>query len=290
MACGHEHQPGAGEGFSQKASNPMTDTMFDPYLKQWGLTIDGKAFASQNGDFLPVRQQGLAALLKISQKAEEQAGSLLMAWWDGDGAAPVLAFDGEALLMERAQGSNALAQMARCGQDDEATVILCAVANRLHAPRVKPLPALVPLAHWFEALWNAADKHAGIVEQCARTARELLDDPRDVTVLHGDIHHGNVLDFGANGWLAIDPKGLYGERGFDYANIFCNPDDITPLVLGCFERRIEIVTRTCGIDRRRLLQWVLAWSGLSVAWMLEDDIDPGIRLEVARLAALRLGL
>jgi streptomycin 6-kinase len=24
--------------------------------------------------------------------------------------------------------------------------------------------------------------------------------------------------------LAIDPKRLVGERGFDYANIFCNPD------------------------------------------------------------------
>jgi hypothetical protein len=42
--------------------------------------------------------------------------------------------------------------------------------------------------------------------------------------LHGDIHHDNILDFGRRGWLAIDPKRLFGERGFDYANLFCNPD------------------------------------------------------------------
>jgi aminoglycoside/hydroxyurea antibiotic resistance kinase len=46
-------------------------------------------------------------------------------------------------------------------------------------------------------------------------------------VLHGDLHHGNVLDFGLRGWLAIDPKGLLGERGFDFANIFTNP--ISPI-------------------------------------------------------------
>lgn len=45
-----------------------------------------------------------------------------------------------------------------------------------------------------------------------------------MAVLHGDLHHGNVLDFGPLGWLAIDPKGLHGESGFDYANILSNPD------------------------------------------------------------------
>lgn len=264
--------------------------MFDQYLKRWELTIDGDAFASLNGHLLPVRHHGLPAMLKISQALEEQAGNLLMAWWDGEGAAPVLAHDGEALLMERANGSVSLGHMVSCGQDDEATRIICAVVRRLHIPRTKPLPALVPLVKRFEALWSAAATHRGVYEQSAETARQLFRCPREVTVLHGDIHHGNVLDFGPKGWLAIDPKGLYGERGFDYANIFCNPDIKSALAPGCFERRIGVVAQASEIDRRRLLQWVLAWTGLSAAWMLEDDIDPNVPLEVAKLAALALGL
>ncbi|MGG3796028.1 aminoglycoside phosphotransferase family protein [Pseudomonas paraversuta] len=264
--------------------------MFDQYLKRWDLTIDGDAFVSLNGNLLPVRQRGIPAILKISHVAEEQAGSLLMAWWDGEGAAPVLAHDGEALLMERALGSASLMQMVSCGRDDEATRILCGVAAHLHTPRAKPIPALVPLAQWFEALWSGAARHGGILEHCAKTARELLAAPRDVTVLHGDIHHDNVLDFGPSGWLAIDPKGLYGERGFDYANIFCNPDGESALAPGCFARRIEVVANASGIDRRRLLQWVLAWTGLSVTWMLEDDDEPGSTLGVAKLAASALGI
>lgn len=264
--------------------------MFDHYLKRWELTIDGDAFGSLNGNLLPVRHHGMPAMLKISQEPEEQAGNLLMAWWDGEGAAPVLAHDGEALLMERATSPVSLTQMVNCGEDDEATCILCAVAGRLHTPLAKSLPALVPLEHRFEALWSAAATHRGVFEQCAKTARELLDAPRDVRVLHGDIHHGNVLDFGAKGWLAIDPKGLYGERGFDYANIFCNPDSKSALAPSCFARRIGIVTQECGIDCHRLLQWVLAWAGLSAAWMLEDNIELDTPIGVAKLAASALDL
>jgi streptomycin 6-kinase len=48
--------------------------------------------------------------------------------------------------------------------------------------------------------------------------------------LHGDLHHENVLDFGERRWLAIDPHGLHGERFFDFANIFTNPDLMIPVI------------------------------------------------------------
>ncbi|PMZ92785.1 MULTISPECIES: aminoglycoside phosphotransferase family protein [unclassified Pseudomonas] len=262
--------------------------MFDQYLKQWGLTIDGEAFVSLNGNLLPVRQGDTPAMLKVSQAPEEQAGSQLMAWWAGDGAAPVLAHAGEALLMKRAQGSASLAKMVADGRDDEATRILCAVAARLHAPRSTPRPALVPLEHWFDALWSAAATHGGVLEHSAKAARALFAAPQDAAVLHGDIHHGNVLDFGPAGWLAIDPKGLYGERGFDFANILCNPDDAGAQAPGCFPQRIAIISQAAGIERRRLLQWVLAWAGLSATWMIEDGDEPEGRLALARLAASAL--
>lgn len=266
------------------------ETLYDQYLKRWGLTVDGEAFVSLNGNLLPVRQGDTPAMLKIARSPEERAGSRLMAWWAGVGAAPVLAHDDQALLMVRAQDAASLAQMVAGGGDDEATGILCAVLARLHAPRPALAPVLVPLAQWFTALWGAAAAHGGVLEHSARAARALLAAPRDVVVLHGDIHHGNVLDFGARGWLAIDPKGLCGERGFDYANILCNPDDASALAPESFARRIAIISDVAGIDRHRLLQWVLAWAGLSATWMIEDGLEPGSRLEVARLAASALGL
>jgi streptomycin 6-kinase len=58
-----------------------------------------------------------------------------MLWWNGEGAARVLAHDSYALLMERAMGEASLVEMARNGRDDQASCILCAVAMTLHAPR-----------------------------------------------------------------------------------------------------------------------------------------------------------
>lgn len=105
--------------------------------------------------------------------------------------------------------------------------------------------------------------------RCRRRAR-ASDAPEDVIVLHGDIHHGNILDAGPRVWLAIDPKRLVGERGFDYANIFCNPDRQTAASPQPLSRQVSDVAEAADLNRERLLKWIIAWAGLSTVWMLED--------------------
>lgn len=233
-------------------------------------------------------------MLKLSCEEDERLGGVLLEWWGGDGAARVLAQDGNALLLERATGSMSLSDMAQSGADDEACRILCSVAARLHAPRSKPFPELISLGQWFRDLEPAAAAHGGVLHLCAQAARVLLAEPREVCILHGDLHHGNVLDFGARGWLAIDPKRLIGERGFDFANIFTNPDLADPsrpvaTEPGRFSRRLDVVCEAANLDRSRLLLWILAWAGLSAAWLIADN-DPrtAINLRIAELAAAKL--
>lgn len=270
--------------------------MIEAYLARWRLTPDGDAVETHSSIVLPVRRSppGVAAedaercILKVARADEERAGARVMAWWDGEGAARVLELEGDAVLLERAMGAGSLARMARTGRDDEASRILCAAAARLHAPRGRTAPELVPLGRWFRALEPAASAHGGILARAAATARELLSAPRDVVVLHGDLHHDNVLDFGARGWLAIDPKGLVGERGFDFANLFCNPDLATAAAPGRLARQATVVAEAAGLERGRLLRWILAWAGLSSAWALEDGDHPEIALAVAELAAAEL--
>ncbi len=268
--------------------------MFDRYLDQWRLTADGAPIVTRAAHLLPVRRDGEALMLKVATETEEKHGGVLLSWWGGDGAARLHARQDDAILLERAEGSGSLGVLARNGRDDEATRILCDVIGRLHAPRAKPLPELIPLSVWFKDLWSAAETDGGAYARAAQTAQSLLADPQDVGVLHGDIHHDNVLDFGARGWLAIDPKRLIGERGFDYANIFCNPDvgDAACHVARTPERfaaRLDIVVASSGLERRRLLQWIVAWSALSAAWFAGDDGDPEIDLAIAELAWAELG-
>jgi streptomycin 6-kinase len=76
--------------------------MFAEYIVKWDLLPDGEPIRTHSSRLLPVRQHGVAAMLKVAQEPEEKFGAQLMVWWDGDGAARVLAHDQDALLLERA--------------------------------------------------------------------------------------------------------------------------------------------------------------------------------------------
>ena len=269
----------------------MAEAVFEPWLKMWDLTPDGDGFGSLAGRLMPVRQAGAAAMLKVSHAPEEIRGGALMAWWAGEGAARVLGRQGDALLLERAMGPGSLAEMARNGRDDEATRILCAVGAGLHAPRAADPPdSLVPLEPWFRQLWPTARAEAGVFAKSAAVARTLLGAPREISVLHGDLHHGNVLDFGPRGWLAIDPKGLLGDRGYDHANMVCNPDVETATTPGALARRVSVISRAADLEPRRLLSWILAYCGLSASWTLSDGDDPWRAVAIGEIAAAELGL
>jgi streptomycin 6-kinase len=267
-----------------------TNADFRYYFARWALTPDGDPVATDSSRLFPVRRDGAPAMLKIAVEAEERWGAGLMVWWDEIGAARVLEHDEKAILLDRATGSRSLIEMAKDGRDDEASRIICDVVAKLHAPRGKPLPELVPLTQWFRALEPVASREGGIFVRCAETARILLADPREIVALHGDVHHGNILDFGDKGWLAIDPKRLGGERSFDYANLFCNPDYLVATAPGRLARQADVVARVANLERKRLLQWILAWAGLSAAWGMDDGEHEGVApvLQVAEIAAAEL--
>ncbi|MGC5702167.1 phosphotransferase [Pseudomonas sp. NFXW11] len=265
--------------------------MFAIYLKRWHLLPDGEPIVTPSSRLLPVRlADGAPGMLKIALDENEQAGNRLMAWWAGEGAARVYAQEGDALLMERAMGTGSLMRMALAGQHDEVSQIVCATLARVHRPRAQPLPPLLSLDAWFVDLREAAPQQGGLLLRSLSEAEQLLAAPRERVVLHGDVHHDNVLDFAERGWQVIDPKRVYGERGFDFANLICNPDLPSATDPGRFTRQVQVIARAAQLEPRRLVQWVLAFSGLSAAWFLQDDHLPGAQhqLKLAALAARAL--
>ena len=273
----------------------MENRLFNTWLNRWGLTPDGEPVETHTSQLLPVVviRDGQKAILKITDDDSERIGCELMVWWNGNGAAKVLAHAVGAILLERATGTGSLADMSWTGNDAQACRIICHAASKLHFSRNASTPALTPLHHWFRDLAPAAKKHGGILTRCDSVANVLLSSPHDEVVLHGDLHHGNILDFGTRGWLAIDPKGLVGERGFDYANIFTNPDLAEPtrsvaILPERFTQRVNIVSEIAKIERQRLLMWIVAWCGLSSVWFLQEGDSATVPLRIAELAIAEL--
>ena len=262
--------------------DPLTDpaaASVAEWLERWRLSVDGAVFATATSTLAPAHTAtGQAVMLKVSHHDEERRGSALLAAWSGRGAVRVLEHDGDAVLMERATGPRSLVAMSTTGSDAAATSVLCATAGVLHEASVDvldaaELPELVPLRTWFRQLFAHADELGPVHRQGAEFALALLDSERDVVVLHGDLHHANVLDFGERGWLAIDPKGLVGERAFDYCNLLCNPSPALALEPGRLEARFAAVADAAGLEPDRFARWLVAWCALSSTWHALDGDD-----------------
>lgn len=267
------------------------EALLREWLDRWRLEPDGEEIGTPTSRLVPVHYGRSSAMLKVALAEEEVRGAALMTWWRGRGSARVYRHEGPAVLLEMARGHRSLRSIAVSGRDDEASRLLCHVGRSLHDVDPYESPGvLVPLVEWFAELERSASGHRGRLARSHEVAQELLSTQHDVRVLHGDLHHDNVLDFGERGWLAIDPKGLLGERTFDFVNLLRNPDPDSASRPGRFARQATVIARAAGVDRTRLLKWTLAFAGLSASWALAAGDRPTLDAAIAELAASELGM
>lgn len=255
-------------------------------VEQWALVPAGEPILTHASCLLPATRDGQPVMLKTSAQPDEVRGFALLDWWQGHGAVRVLERESDALLMERATGGS-LVQMSQAGNDTEAIAIICDLLGRLHSGRNGPAPPLVLLSDWFASLF-ATDAHEPFIKRGKTLASELLGDPEPPTVLHGDMHHGNVVQLSTGDWRAIDPQGLLGPRGYDYANIFRNPNLDIAADPERFRSRVGRVSQLSGLDPVELLQWIVALCALSHSWGQDTEFLAGTDRIIAELALSHL--
>jgi streptomycin 6-kinase len=267
------------------------------YLATWELAHPRLLAQTRTSRLYTVTHGGETAVLKLLAPSEtdEQRGARALRYFAGHGAVALLRADAGAHLLEYAAG-DALVTLVERGEDERATRIIAQVIAQLHGvPQRPPYDGLVPLDRWFGALFAkaAADTEAGrasIYVRSAALAARLLADPRDVRVLHGDLHHYNIRQ-AARGWLAFDPKGLVGERTYDCANTLCNP--VLPEVVHNEARLLTtaaILADLLGLEAWRVLAFTYAYACLNASWWLRLGGREIVRwmLTVAELIEPRL--
>jgi streptomycin 6-kinase len=216
-------------------------------------------------------------ILKIglNNKALAKEASCLKAFTK-HAAAEVIASDNNMIIMQRAVPGRTLKDHFP-DNDLDATNILCASIKELHKA---PMPKSHNFYH-LSKLFTALDQPLDIPDEILTKAKHLRDDLLNSTtkevLLHGDLHHDNILKNG-DSWLVIDPKGLIGDPAFESAAYLCNPipellQENQPREI--IENRINICSAKLGIDSRRISDWLYAKSVLCWAWSLEDNLDPG---------------
>jgi len=246
--------------------NADEQAVFGPWLGRWRLVADGAVITGPNSRLLPVRRGDERLMLKAAMQPREVRAAGYLVWLDGVGGPAVLALEDDAMLMERVVGPRSVLAMEDAGDERGALAVLCEVTAALHAPRPGPPPETVDLAAWFGRLIELGPSRGGVFGRAATLVAPLLADQRDVRVLHGDLHHWNVLDGGERGWLAIDPNALDGERTLEFALMVLPTDLVRDTDPATLRRRAQIVGDLAGVEPRRLLTWLMAQSACWNLW------------------------
>jgi streptomycin 6-kinase len=239
---------------------------------------------------------GEPVVLKVGVPGSDQHLSIeaaALTGWAGHGAVRLLRFEPArgALLLERALPGAPAAELVP--DDDElATAAGVQVLRRLHAapPPADGVPALeTRLAAFGAHLARYAGDHPlprNLVVRAQGLGRELCASAPQVRLLHGDLHHDNVLRADREPFLAIDPHGVVGDPGYDAGAWLYNPDPPSrdPALLALVPRRLEQFADGLGQPLERVTAWGFVQAVLSAVWSAESSQAPDDRvLDVAAL-------
>lgn len=253
--------------------------------RRWNITLL-PAFANLSYNYVaPVTcENGTSAVLKAGVPCPERRCEIAaLRAYDGRGCARLLAADDEhgVVLLERLNPGTPLTLLADDANDANATSIAADVMRRLWRP-VPPdhkFPAVADWARGMERLRTHFSGETGpfpaaLVEEAETLWKELLARPAPPVLLHGDLHHDNILQSGPTERRAIDPKGLVGEPAYEVGALIRNlwPAHHTlNNPAQTLARRVHQLAEELNLSRERVRGWTVAQAVLSAWWSLEDN-------------------
>jgi streptomycin 6-kinase len=259
-------------------------TRIADYERRWAIQV-APPFANLSYNYVApaVRSDGAQLILKLGMPHPELSSEIAaLRLWDGHGSARLMEADPErgALLIERLLPGNMLLDLT---DDDEATRIAAQVMRALWRPAPSaPEDAVFPTTgRWASGLRRLRARYDGrtgplpedMVIRAEALFAELLASSGAPMLLHGDLHHENILSAERAPWLAIDPKGLIGEAEYEVGALIRNPLPrllALPDVTATLARRFDILAESLGFDRQRMIAWSYAQAILSAWWHIED--------------------
>jgi len=248
----------------------------------WGIRV-GEPFPNLSYNFIAtaVTDDGTPAVLKLGVPNKELSTEIqALKIYAGRGCVHVLAAEAArgALLLERALPGETLKIAA--ADDEQATRIAANIMRALWRddPGLDIFPTVAQWGLGFERLRlvfggtsGPFPKHLVAIAESIYAEYPASSSPG--MLLHGDMHHENILSDEVRGWLVIDPKGVIGEPAYEVGALLRN---VKPSLLQernlrqICERRVAILAEELGFERERLLGWGFAQAVLSGWWDYED--------------------
>ena len=247
---------------------------------------------------------GEAVALKVGvPHAELYTEMEALRLYAGNGAVRLLDADRDlgAMLMRRIQPGTMLWEL---GDNRRETHVTATIIRELPVPA--PTRHTLPrFSQWVErafrltkAEWDPGElMPRDLIAKAESAFADIGRADDDEVVLHGDLHHENILLDGESGWTAIDPKGAIGPCCLEVGRFLHNrlPADLAwELWTETVHERLDILSDELSYDRQLLAACGLVDRVLSKCWTLEDDGLVGnkwdIEIDLARLFSSIAGM
>ncbi|MBY0501985.1 MAG: phosphotransferase [Alphaproteobacteria bacterium] len=262
----------------------MNATNLQKYLFQWDLTLEEKPLQTQTGLIAKVKWRKQSCILKIAREEGDERTASVLKHYEGHGAVRLLQEEGCATLLERAMPGTHLSEPVLKGQDEQASHILCDVIEKLHSHRTTlgTYPSILNFNVGFTRYLNSGNSQIphDLVREAQFLYDQLIASQSIPILLHGDLHHDNVLYDETRGWLAIDPKGYVGDPAYEVGAFLRNPMGYhqNPEFI---KRRVDIVCSRLGFEQNRVIAWAFSQAILASIWSVEDGQSPEWFVELA---------
>jgi streptomycin 6-kinase len=250
--------------------------------ENWSLQIN-RVLQPLNYNFLAAgtRSGEQPVILKAGIPTRElQTEIMALQHYQGSGAVRLLEANTEQglLLLEQVIPGFQLKSI----DDDPRQVQAAAdVIRKLHQNPCNPPQEYPSLQDWclgFERVKEIIDpdqnsRLAGHLPKAEVLSQKILSEKSRTYLLHGDLHHENILFSDTAGWTAVDPKGVIGESAAEPAAFLVNPYPylISEMDLpGLMSDRIANFSNLLDLDPDRVRGWGYLRAVLSAVWSWEE--------------------
>ncbi len=173
------------------------------------------------------------------------------------------------LLLERAIPGSSLKSYFP-SSDDQAIRIACNIMKRLHQALLPEAGQFPHIKDWLQVLDKEWDIPTNYLKKAQKLRDHLLTTTSSTVLLHGDLHHDNILQNGTD-WLVIDPKGVIGDPVNEVWAFINNPREISSAMILA---RVDLFSELLNLDQQKILNWCFIQSILSWIWAIEDNLKP----------------
>jgi streptomycin 6-kinase len=255
--------------------------------RDWKIAVD-RPFAGLSYNYVApaTDESGTSVVIKIGlpiDDGEIYSEANYLRCRNGNGAVRLLDENKElrALLLERAIPGDSLKSVFIDTREKALDVSIDVLRHLVTGP--SPMSGYLFLEQWAAKL-SLVNNYPEFPAEYARRALAIFADmePAHQVLLHGDLHHTNILSNG-DSFVAIDPKGIIGDVKYDIGVLLNNHYGWIKQFPDVAQQMNEAVDKfALQFDQspKSIREWAFAQKVLAAYWTMTES-DPRWRKQLA---------